>query len=220
VPMRSRLRLAGGAVLVRTGARWTFRGSRVAFVSERRDLVTFFGRRSARVLDLRSGRSTPVPFSCRAAARRGARWILLCGYPFGGRKTASTVQVREPGGAVRVLLGPAEAAAMPAGWWTAAFLSRDGTRLLLQWSGLCEIPVAFLARTTGGAARPVTGEAGLGSAPESVALGWARDGRAVVDLPKGACGGSARKPGVYLIDPASGKRTYAYRHSRFWRALS
>jgi hypothetical protein len=109
---------------------------------------------------------------------------------------------------------------MPAGWWTAAFLSRDGTRLLLQWSGQCEIPVAFFARMTGGAARPVTGEAGLGGAPESVALGWASDGRAVVDLPKGACGGVASRPGVYLIDPATRKRALVYRHSRFWRALS
>jgi hypothetical protein len=215
-----RLRLAGRAVLVRRGGRWMLRGSRVAFVSERRDLVTLFGRRSFRVLDLLSGRSASVPFGCRAAARRGARWFLLCGYPLGGRKAASTVQVRAPGGSVRILFGPAEGAALPAGWWTSAFLSRDGSRLLLQWSGECEIPVAFFARTSGGKATTVTGQPGLRGAPESVALGWSRDGRAVVDLPKGACGGSASRPGVYLIDPASGKRAYVYRHSRFWRALS
>ena len=55
VPTRARLRLARGAVLELEGGRWTLRGSRVGFVSEHRDLVTFFGRRSARVLDLRSG---------------------------------------------------------------------------------------------------------------------------------------------------------------------
>src|SRR5207302_2723075 len=172
--------------LLRNRGRWTFRGRRVAFVSEGRDLVTFFGRRSARVLDLLTGRSTSIPAGCRAATRREARWFILCGYPFG--PGSSTVRVRSASGATRPLLGPAETGARPAGWWTAAFVSGDGSRLLLQWSGECEIPVAFVARASGGRAHPVTGEPGLRDAPESVALGWSADGRAVVELSKGACG--------------------------------
>jgi hypothetical protein len=216
------LQLANGAHLAqRVRGRWTFRGSRVGFVSERRDLVTFFARRSARVLDVRSGRSVSIPFGCRAAARVGARWFLLCGYPFGDPKAASTVQVREADGTLRKLFGPAEvvAGARPAGWWAYAFLSPSGSRLLLQWSGECEIPVAFLGATSGGSLRTVTGEPGLVNAPESVAFGWS-GARALVDLPKGACGESASRPGVYLVDPATLKLTYVFRHSRFWRSLS
>ena len=66
----------------------------------------------------------------------------------------------------------------------------------------------------------VTGQPGLRNAPESIGLGWARDGRAVVELPQGVCGAGSSRPGVYLVDPASGKRTYVYRRSRFWRAFS
>ena len=106
-----------------------------------------------------------------------------------------------------------------AGWWTAAFVSADGSRLLLQWSGECEIPVAFLGRVSGGPLRTVTGEAGLRDAPSSVALGWS-GARALVDLPKGACGTGASKAGVYSVDPATLKRTYLFRHSRFWRSSS
>jgi hypothetical protein len=213
------LRLVDGAYLRKVGRRWTFRGSRAGFVSERRDLVTFFARRSARVLDVRSGRSASIPFGCRAAARTGNRWFLLCGYPFGDPKAASTVQVREADGTLQKLFGPAEGGVRPAGWWTAAFLSPNGSRLLLQWSGSCEIPIAFFGPASGGTLRTVTGQAELAGAPESVALGWSGP-RAVVDLPKGACGGSASRPGVYLVDPATLKRTYAFRHSRFWRSVS
>jgi hypothetical protein len=41
-------------------------------------------------------------------------------------------------------------------------------------------------------------------APESGALGWLRDGSAVVHFPVGACGRSLRTPGTYVI-PRSGK---------------
>jgi hypothetical protein len=45
----------------------------------------------------------------------------------------------------------------------------------------------------------VTGEWGLRHAPESFALGWSIGGRALVDLPEGACGMRAPRPGVYLF---------------------
>jgi len=220
VEWRDPLPLVGGEKVVRAGRRWTFRGFRLSFVSERRDLVTVVAERTARVFDLRSGRSAAIPAGCRAAAREGARWFLLCGYPFGDPKVVSTVQVREPDGSLRRLFRPAVTAGRsPAGWWTAAFLSPDRSRLLLQWSGECEIPVAFLARTSGGTPRPVTGETSLrDSPPDSIALGWS-GGRAVIDLPRLECGTSKGKPGVYLVDSASRKRSYAYRSSLFWRSV-
>lgn len=217
---RTAVPLARGARIARIGRRWTFRGARLAFVSDRRDLVTVSLGRSSRVYDLRTGRSAPVPSGCRAAARQGARWLLLCGYPFGDPKAASTVQVREADGRVRLLFGPAEkVGSSPAGWWTAAFLSPDGSRLLLQWSGQCELPVAFLALTSGGAPRPATGERTLARAPESVALGWSGR-RAVVDLPRGGCAGGSARAGTYLVDPSTLERTYVFRRGRFWRSVS
>jgi hypothetical protein len=66
----------------------------------------------------------------------------------------------------------------------------------------CESPAAFRAPARGGTARPVAPE---DPAAESLALGWAPDGRALVLFPKGVCGSTASPPGVYAIDPA-GKR--------------
>jgi hypothetical protein len=209
------LRLADGSPLRRVGARWVFRGARVGFVSERRDLVTFFEHRAARVLDVLTGRTAAIPFGCRAAARLGSRWLLLCGYPFGDPKAVSTVQVRDPDGTIRKLFGPAESGGdRPRGWWLAAFLSPDRSRLLLQWSGECEIPVAFLGSVAGGSVRQMAG-----SGRESVALGWSGT-RALVELPKGVCGTGTAKAGVYAVDPATLKRTYVFRSSRFWRSVS
>ena len=42
MPSTARLRVAHSAVLVLKGGRWALRGARVGFVSEHRDLVTFF----------------------------------------------------------------------------------------------------------------------------------------------------------------------------------
>jgi hypothetical protein len=55
------------------------------------------------------------------------------------------------------------------------------------------------------------GEWGLGHAPESFALGWTTDDRAVIDLPSGACGIGSGRPGVYLFS-SPGRATLAHRH--------
>jgi hypothetical protein len=91
------------------------------------------------------------------------------------------------------------APASPHGSWIAAFRSPDGKRLLLQWSDECETPYAFLAPAGGGKATLVTGRRALRGAPESFALGWTRDGRALVLLPTGACAGGTKPPGVYAF---------------------
>jgi hypothetical protein len=100
----------------------------------------------------------------------------------------------------------------PHGLWVGAFPSPDGKRLLLQLSDECETPYAELAPATGGKARLVTGQAKLADAPESFALGWTRDGRALVELPHGACGGGTDPAGVYAFAP-DGSRSLVARGS-------
>ena len=92
------------------------------------------------------------------------------------------------------------------GHWAKAFLSPDGETFLAQWSAECEAPFAFFVDASGGRPRVVTGEARWAAAPESVADGWTDDGRAIVELPHGACGGAAGRPGVYFIS-VDGRRT-------------
>ena len=96
------------------------------------------------------------------------------------------------------------------GLWIAAFRSPDGKRLLLQWSDECETPYAFLAPAGGGKATLVTGRRALGSAPESLALGWTRDGRALVLLPHGACAAGSNSPGVYAFAADGARRLVAH----------
>jgi hypothetical protein len=79
------------------------------------------------------------------------------------------------------------------GHWRYAFAS-DGTARLAQWSGVCEVPVAYeLIR-----GRPVG--LGLSGAPvESVALGLSISGQPVVLFPSTPCGSSRRgRVGVYV----------------------
>ena len=92
-----------------------------------------------------------------------------------------SLSVRGPTGRATPLVPPASAH----GLWVGAFASPDGKRLLLQWSDECETPFALIAPAAGGQARLVTGGKIGGGAPESYALGWARDGRALVELPQG-----------------------------------
>jgi hypothetical protein len=43
-----------------------------------------------------------------------------------------------------------------------------------------------------------------------MALGWTRDGRAVIAFPHGGCGGAAPRPGTYLVDVASRRATLVF----------
>jgi hypothetical protein len=92
------------------------------------------------------------------------------------------------------------------GYWVSAELSPDRRTLLLQWEGECETLTAFLARADGSRLRPAVGT----RSTESQALGWTRDGRAVLHLPHAACGAGFPRPGVYLLEPATGRRTFVY----------
>ena len=106
---------------------------------------------------------------------------------------ARTVPIAPPGPT------PTAADAGKAGHWAWAALSPDRQTILAQWSAECEVPIAFLVDADGGMPTPVTGEDDWASSPESVALGWTTDGRALVFLPRGpACASGVPKPGVYL----------------------
>src|SRR5439155_7286724 len=102
--------------------------------------------------------------------------FTICGYPWSLRTRPSAVY-----------RGRGRMLSRRGGYWRSVELSPDRKTLLLQWSGECESQTTYLARADGAELRPV--------ATESVALGWTRSGRAVVDLPRGACAGSTRARG-------------------------
>jgi hypothetical protein len=105
---------------------------------------------------------------------------------------------------------PRPVGAGPVGGWMGGYVSHEAKMLLMQWSAECEVPFAYFVPVGGGVPRLVTGERSMADAPESIADGWTSDGRAIVELPQGACGTSASVPGIYFITPG-GKRTLVER---------
>jgi hypothetical protein len=96
------------------------------------------------------------------------------------------------------------------GLWQWAAASPDGRTILVQWSGECEIPLAFLVAVAEGRPVSVTGEYTRDDPPpNSTALGWSDDGRAIVFIPaESGCGGT-NESGVFLIDLAGNKTRIA-----------
>ena len=91
---------------------------------------------------------------------------------------------------------------MSNGFWDEVWVSPDGRTLLAQWSTECEVRHAFFVPATGGTPRPVTGGRDWKQrSPESIARGWAVDGRARVDVLESGCSPDFERPGLYLIDP-------------------
>jgi hypothetical protein len=167
--------------------------SEFPFVSERRDVVTAGGR----ALDLRTGTFLKVPALCAVASGHRPRWILLCGSARTRSKLPQAI-VELAGGKV-IARAPVRALAPnigPVGHWAGVRLSPDRRSLLVQWSAECESPQVFLVTRATGSMRRVGG-----AADESIALGWTRDGRALVHFPTGVCGGTYHGgPGVYAVD--------------------
>jgi hypothetical protein len=110
------------------------------------------------------------------------------------------------------LYAPRPVGAGPVGGWVGGYLSPGGKTLLMQWSAECEVPFAYFVPARGGMPRLVTGERSMADAPESIAEGWTSDGRALIELPKGACGEGASVPGIYFMAP-NGRRTLVQRFS-------
>jgi hypothetical protein len=211
VPASAGMSLSGGATLVfvRQTRTWLVRrdsrvilrmrvGREFPFLSEDRNVVST----ARRALDLRSGRFVDVPRGCSVASSRVPDWILLCGRIAAGTLLPTSIEALV-NGRRRLIAGPPVRRGPDGrihGHWVYVLVSRDH-RLLAQWSGQCEIPTAFVIE--GRQVRPL-GAARYADAPESVGLGWLRNGSAVIHFPLGACGGSFRTPGVYVV-PRSGK---------------
>jgi hypothetical protein len=127
----------------------------------------------------------------------------------------STIQRRVSTGKWKVVTGPLQYRSKDAlGFWRYVLASPDKKTLLAQWSGECESPNAFFVPVRGGTPRAVSGERHWWRAPESGARGWSKDGRAIVRLYGGACGIGAHRPGVYLIDPETGRAEFVRRLTR------
>jgi hypothetical protein len=183
IPAVGGLPLAGGATLLfaQHAKRWlVLRRGRIAlrmpvghefpFLSEDRDVVST-GRRA---LDLRTRRIVPVPRGCIVASRRAVHWVLLCGRIEHGTVLPTTVEELVDGRRKR-LAGPAEVAPRgPAGYWVYARVAPDRRTMLVQWSGECESPVAFLI-TRNRRLRPV-GATTRRTPPESRTMGWSPTG--------------------------------------------
>jgi hypothetical protein len=130
---------------------------------------------------------------------------VICGGPYSPKRDASIVYLRG-----RKLVGPVGkygGAPHFVGHWSSIERSPDRWTLLLQWTAECEIPVAYFANADGTNLRPVAREPAI----ESVALGWARDGRAVIAFPRGTCGSGRTPPGTYLVDQRMRRATLVFR---------
>jgi hypothetical protein len=134
----------------------------------------------------------------------GPQPYVICGVPYARRRAASTVYLNG-----RKLVGPVGSyGGAPAfvGHWRSVERSPDGRTLLLQWSAECESPVAYFADADGSRLRP----AGRDSGVESTAVGWARDGRAVIAFPKGVCGSGRSRSGTYFVHPTTGRASFVF----------
>jgi hypothetical protein len=88
------------------------------------------------------------------------------------------------------------------GHWRWAAASPDGRTILAQWSGECEVPMAFFIPAAGGKPQSVTGPYSRNDyPPNSTAYGWTTDGRAIVFVPREPACGSSEKSGIFLIHP-------------------
>jgi hypothetical protein len=190
-------------------------GREFPFLSEDRDVVST----GTRALDLRTQRFVRIPRGCIVASRRPVHWVLLCGRIEHGTVLPTSVE-ELVGARRRRLAGPAAVGDRgPAGYWIYARVAPDRRTLLVQWSGECESPTAFVI-TRDRRLRPV-GAPTRRAAPESRAMGWSPTGRPVVSFPAGVCGsGYHGGRGVYSLDtngtPRLSRRTKLRQQVAFW----
>jgi hypothetical protein len=183
-------------------------------------VVSLYGRRPRREVVVAKGSRTFAlgRRGLRPIARPRADWpttargchpgplpYVICGGPYSPKRDASVLYLHG-----RKLVGPVGrygGAPYFIGHWRSAVPSPDGRTLLLQWSAECEIPVAYFANVDGSHLRPVAAS----STVESGAVGWARDGRAVIAFPTSACARGRAQAGTYLVDPRTRRATLVFR---------
>jgi hypothetical protein len=156
-------------------------------VSNDRDVVTNQHGDRAVAYDTRTRAQIELPVGCAVADRHADRWLYLCDPDRGGQPT----EVRLKRGADTHVVFPR---ATELGSWRSARFSNDGSQVLLQWSGECEVLTAYLA-PVGGEPRQVPGDQAT-----AIALGWTKDGRAAVLVPTDpGCGSDDGRSGLFLV---------------------
>jgi hypothetical protein len=105
---------------------------------------------------------------------------------------------------------------MPAGsaigHWRYVFRNGASGELLAQWSGECELPVAYAVN-----GNAISGFGAGGAAVESQALGLAIDGSPIVQFPATACGTGSGKSGVYIRNGSEWRRLTTSTSVRYFR---
>ena len=157
----------------------------------------------------------PLDPNCQDAGRAGQSAFRVCYRPLLSRQVRSAaerhgrLQVSQANGPWQTLKVPHPHGAKPGrpagGHWDWAAVSPDGKWLVAQWTAECEVPIAFLVPAGGGKALPVASD--RNGPATSKALGWTRDGRAIVELPGLSCGTTSQRPGTYVLRPR-GKPVY------------
>ena len=201
--------LLPGAVVLRSpknGRRYMLDPSRSRLVAYRR------GRPHRVIRDARG---------CETFVRRGQQRFMLC--PASPRDVGEAIAIKvESTGVTRAVAGiPPHGRPPPfhAGSWYEAYLSPDGGTVLALWSAECEVPTAFFVSTRSGRMRAVSGERDWRKAPESIPLGWSEAGWAAVDFLGGGCGNGYKVPGVYLIEPRTGKHRLVLGTQDSWAVM-
>ncbi len=164
--------------------------------------------------DVRTGTTRRLPASCRVTDRQGADWYLVCYERDAIRLLTADGRMKLIARAPRLSLRQLG----DRGSWNWAELSPDGSTLLAQGSLECETPEAYFIPARGGSPTLATGDRKLAQAPESLARGWLPDGRALVHLPKGACGNGSSPPGLYSVVPGGHPRLVQRGEVDFWRS--
>jgi hypothetical protein len=181
----------------------------IPVVSHDRTLISVYDgtirKRKEWLYDLSTDRRLRLTPGCFAAARVSAGYVLSCTGPEGkGRKARerSDLMLMTPEGTTLITEAPYTVPKVGAvGHWDSVVPSPDGSTLLAQWSGECEIPEAFFVSLYGSGARPLIPH-GRHGGPNTTALGWSPDGRAFAFVPKSpGCGGEFDRSGVYRFDP-------------------
>jgi hypothetical protein len=146
--------------------------------------------------------------SCKPVGRVQAGAILFCWTPNVMDHGSFMVERDQKRRRIPIATpGPTPSVRDLVGHWAWAALSPNRKTILAHWSAECEVPFAFLIPASGGKPRVVTGESDWATSPESFALGWTEDGRAIVFIPRQpGCGSGVPEPGIYLFrSPGEGE---------------
>jgi hypothetical protein len=160
-------------------------------------------------LDLDTGARWRLADNCYAVGLANEHLLEFCGPS--GSGAVVLVSVSESG--VRTILSHLPDSLYPGG----ASISPDGKYVVGMFSPGCGPAYSFVMPTAGGPARALTGTADwtVGDANSSV-IGWTRDGRIVARIEPSRPVDVDPKPGIYVVDPSSLRRTRAYPNVDPW----